>query len=119
MLTATAFSVRGSVRRLSDIALRCALGLVLRLSAMHLIHHSLDGRAMFSELAERYLEMATVLKNAQTTRLLQLLLCTSVAHDNRCFQQAKHHEDLPRLVPDLVPHGARECALPSARHDDK
>ena len=83
MLTATAFSVRGSVRRLSDTALICALGLVLRVSAMLLIQQSLDGRAMFSELAERYLAMATVLRqimckppgccNCSSARLLLMI----------------------------------------------
>lgn len=83
MLTATAFSVCGSVRRLSDTALICALGLVLRRSAMLLIHHSLDGRAMLFVLAERYLAMATMLKpimckppgccNCSSARLLLMI----------------------------------------------
>ena len=85
MLTATAFSVCvcGFVRRLSDTALICALGLEPRPSVMLLIHHSLDGRAMLFVLAERYLAMATMLKpimckppgccNCSSARLLLMI----------------------------------------------
>ena len=75
--------VCGSVRRLSDTALICALGLELRPSVMLLIHHSLDGRAMLFVLAERYLAMATMLKpimckppgccNCSSARLLLMI----------------------------------------------